>query len=356
MELFAGALLFAAGLLVGLWVRRPQPPPPDNATPILDRIDERLRQMELVQAQAAPPAAQFERLDTRLREIEQSRAQAQGALETNLRTLLTQTASLTQALKAPHVRGRWGEVQLKRVVEIAGMVNYVDFTEQETLRGEDGRFRPDMIIRLPNDRTIVVDSKTPLKAYLEGLEAGDETARAAAQAQHAQQLRTHVTKLAEKSYWRQFESRTPEFVVCFLPGENFFSAALEHDPELIEFGAANRVVIATPTTLIALLKAVAHGWNQEKVAQSAQEVSAAGRLLYERLATFAEHLAKTGASLAAAVGSYNQAIGSFESRVVPQARRFEELGAAGPKSVLNPPPITQNPRDIRQSGLPFEVE
>jgi DNA recombination protein RmuC len=327
--IFCGGLL--AGVLLTLLLRR-QPPPPPLPPPV------------------EFPVEPFDRLDARLREVEQARARAQGEVDATLRTLLTQTASLTTALKAPQVRGRWGEVQLKRVVEIAGMVEHVDFDEQATLRTTDGRLRPDMIVRLPNGRTIVIDSKTPLKAYLESLESASESDRIAKLREHASQVRTHISKLSEKTYWRQLDS-TPEFVVCFLPGETFFSAALEQDPSLIEFGAANRVILATPTTLISLLKAVAYGWNQEKVAEGAQEISELGRTLYERLASMADHFAKLGDGLNASVRAYNQALGSLESRVLPSARRFEELGAAGPKPIRQPEPVDVQPRDARQTGL-----
>lgn len=307
--------------------------------------------------QPNPFVEPLERLDGRLRELEQSRARAQGDLDATLRSLgdaqkslLGHTTNLVQALKAPHVRGRWGEVQLRRVVEIAGMVDFVDFTEQTTVRTEDGRLRPDMVIRLPNQREIVVDSKAPLKAFLDALESTDEISRIARLKEHASQVRTHIAKLAEKNYWRQFES-APEFVVCFLPGETFFSAALEQDPSLIEYGAQQKIILATPTTLIALLKAVAYGWNQERVARSAQEVSELGRLLYERLVTMSEHFTKLGDNLTASVRAYNQTLGSLESRVLPSARKFEELGAAGHKPLKELDPIDARPRDPRQTGL-----
>ncbi len=327
-------LIFGAGVLLGvllvLLLKRPPPNP----------LVEPLTQLE-----------------QRLRELEQSRARSQGELDVTLRnlgeaqkSLLGHTANLVQALKAPHVRGRWGEVQLRRVVEIAGMVNFVDFTEQASVRTEDGRLRPDMVIRLPNDRRIVVDSKAPLKAFLDALEAPQERERIAFLKDHAVHVRNHVSKLAEKNYWRQFES-APEFVICFLPGETFFSAALEQDPSLIEYGAQQRVILATPTTLIALLKAVAYGWNQEKVARSAQEVSDLGRLLYERLATMSEHFSKLGDSLASSVKAYNQTLGSLESRVLPAARKFEELGAAGHKPIREGSAIEVQPRDPGQMDM-----
>jgi DNA recombination protein RmuC len=336
MEAGLFALGLLAGVLLTLWLRRdpPPPPPPPPPEPLV------------------LPMEPFERIEARLRELEQSRARAQGEADATLRALLQSTAGLTQALKSPQVRGRWGEIQLRRVAEIAGMVNYVDFHEQPSLRGDEGRLRPDMIVRLPGGRSVVVDSKTPLKAYLEAAEAADETARTAKLKEHAAQVRSHISKLAEKSYWRQFES-APEFVVCFLPGEALFSAALEQDPALIEAGAAQRVILATPTTLIALLKAVAYGWGQQRAAEGAREISEIGRTLYERLATMADHLGKVGDSLGASVKAYNQTVASWSARVVPAARRFEELGSAGARPLAEPHPVDSTPRDPRQGGLPL---
>jgi DNA recombination protein RmuC len=324
--LATGVLL---GALLAVWLR-PKPEPP----PVL------------------LPAEPFDRIESRLRDLDTARARAQGEVDLSLRTLLTQTANLTQALRAPQVRGRWGEIQLRRVVELAGMVQHVDFTEQTTVRTEDGRLRPDVLVRLPAGRLIVIDAKTPLKAYLESLETADEAARLRKIQEHATQVRTHLLRLAEKNYWRQFE-QAPEFVVCFLPGETFFSAALEQDPALIETGAQQRVILATPTTLIALLKAVAYGWQQERVAESAQEVSELGRQLYERLATMTDHFARLGDSLAGSVKNYNQTLASLESRVLATARKFEDLGAAGPKPLRNVDPVDQRTRDPRQGGLGF---
>ncbi len=331
VAIFVGGLV--AGLLVARWLRPPPVIAPEPPPLVL-------------------PSEPFDRMEARLREIELSRSRAQGEVDLSLRTLLTQTANLTQALRAPQVRGRWGEVQLKRVVELAGMLSHVDFTEQATIRTEDGRLRPDLVVILPGERRIVVDAKAPLKAYLESLEVADEAARTAKLKEHAAQVRTHVTRLAEKSYWRQFET-APEFVVCFLPGEAFFSAALEQDPALIETGARDHVILATPTTLIALLKAVAYGWQQQRVADSAAEVSALGRQLYERLATFTDHFGRLGDALGTSVRNYNQAVGSLEGRVLPAARKFEELGASGPKPIRELDPVDERPRDPRQSGLGF---
>jgi DNA recombination protein RmuC len=216
-------------------------------------------------------------------------------------------------------------MQLRRTVEMAGMVDYCDFRVQQTLYGEDSRLRPDMIVMLPNGRKLVVDAKAPLAAYLDGIESTDDAIRAARMKQHASQVRSHVEKLAQKSYWGQFDTM-PEFVIAFLPGESFFSAALQHDPSLIEFGAEQKVLLATPTTLIALLKAVAYGWRQEQIAQNAVEISRIGRELYERLSKLAENFASVGTHLDRATRAYNDAAGTFEKRVLVSARRMKEKG------------------------------
>jgi DNA recombination protein RmuC len=300
----------------------------------LGKVDEQIRELEKLRVGA----------------YESLQAQVRGLLETQ-QQLRAETGNLVKALRVPNVRGRWGEVQLKRVVEMAGMVDYCDFDTQQTVTGDEGgMLRPDMIVKLPEGKTIVVDSKAPVAAYLDALDAPDDAGRAEQLVRHARHVRAHVDALSRKVYWDQFET-TPEFVVLFLPGEMFFSAALERDPTLIEYGAEKRVILATPTTLIALLKAIFFGWRQQKLAKNAQEISKLGRDLYDRLSTMGGHMGKLGANLGKAVEGYNQAVSSMETRVMVTARKFRELEAGAAEEIDTLEPVEVAPRMLQAPEL-----
>ncbi len=306
-----------------------------------------------------PLRESLDRVDGKIGEMEKARVGAYSELREQVRSLASsqlqlqmETGNLVKALRAPQVRGRWGEIQLRRVIELAGMVEYCDFVEQETVATEDGRFRPDVIVRLPGNRTIVVDAKVPFEAFYESISTTDEEVRCAKLKDHAKIVRSHIGFLSRKSYWESVQP-TPEFVLLFLPGETFFTAALENDPKLIEDGVNQRVIIATPTTLIALLKAVSYGWRQEQMANNAQEVGRLGKDLYDRLRTFTSHFADIGRGLERALDAYNRGVGSLEARVLVAARRFKERGAiAGDEiDVVEPLDKTARPLSLDEGGL-----
>jgi DNA recombination protein RmuC len=312
----------------------------------------------------APMAKTLEQVDREIREAERHRIQTGTQLIEKLASLDSvgqglreETKRLTDALKRPGVRGRWGELQLKRVVELAGMVEHCHFTEQETITGDQGRIRPDVIVNLPGGKHVVVDAKVPLDAYLRALEAPDEEARQRLLGEHARQVRAHVAQLSSKNYFEKVPV-TPDFVIMFLPGEMFFSAALEQDPTLIEFGVDKRVIPASPTTLIALLRAVAYGWQQDAMEENARKISELGKTLYEAVRTLGERFHVLGARLKSSLEAYNETVGSLEGNVLVKARKFKELQAANGGEDIKPlEPIDRVPRMLQApeltDGLPF---
>ncbi|HET7922461.1 MAG TPA: DNA recombination protein RmuC [Gammaproteobacteria bacterium] len=303
-----------------------------------------------------PISDTLKKTETQIHEIEKERKEAYGNITRYLGSmneaqsqLQAETRNLVQALRRPEVRGQWGEMTLRRLAELAGMVNYCDFFEQDSRDGDSGRMRPDMIVRMPDKRELVVDAKTPLDAYLSAVAAKSDEERQQFLLQHARKVRERMRELASKAYWTQYEN-SPDFVVMFVPGEQFLSAALEMDAQLLEDAFSNKVVLTTPTSLIALLRAVAFGWRQQAVAENAEKIRELGEELYKRLATFNEHLGRVGRALGQSVEHYNKAIGSLERQVLPSARRFPEMGIHEKKEMEEPEKLEVMPRDTGNAG------
>jgi DNA recombination protein RmuC len=367
--------LLAAGLLYAL-LNRPRAEAPDlgpaiqeatsRAVADLQRMNEESRKVDAQASESAlqkreaefrrltePIGENLKRIEREVTTLSRERKAADGAVRTlldemkvGLGDLGSQTGTLVKALRQPKTRGEWGEVQLKRCVEIAGMTEHVDFEVQQTLHGEDGMLRPDAIVMLPANRKVVVDSKVPLDAYLEVLEAEDETTRKGELIRHARQVRDHITKLSSKRYQDQFESGdTPDFVVCFMPSEAALHAAFEAEPAIYDYALEQKILIATPTTLVGLLRTVELGWRQERIAEEAQQIASAASDLHSRVGVFLKHFSKAGRQLNSAVNAYNDAVGSAESRVLPQMRRFRELGAANEEPEA-PKHIDQSTRSV----------
>jgi DNA recombination protein RmuC len=338
----------------------------ENSSVFLQLAQESLKQMQIqgnhdlakkekaVEDLVKPLREALEKSEAQIRRIEQERQQAYGSLTKHLETVAQtqqllhgETRNLVQALRRPEVRGQWGELTLRRLVELAGMVEHCDFYEQLQLDTEEGRRRPDMIVRMPDGREIIVDVKTPLDAYLSAIEAPDEDTRQRHLEQHARKVRERVRELAAKAYWNQFP-RAPDFILLFIPGEQFLAAALDLDRALLEDALRQRIILTTPTSFVALLRAVAFGWRQEQLAANAERIREVGEELYRRLAVFADHLARLGKGLDTAVDNYNRAVGSFETKVLTGARRFTELGVAPTKALDEPSRIETGLRKMEE--------
>ena len=317
-------------------------------------LEQRKKEVENL---VAPISETLARYDQQVQTLENSRNKDYGILSEQVKSLLlsqqkleSETSRLVRALRQPHVRGRWGEFQLRKVVEMAGMSTHCDFVEQETMNSEAGRLRPDLIVKLPGGKNIVVDSKASLQAYLDALETDNEDQRKSLLLDHTRQIRNHLQSLSGKAYWSHLKD-TPEFVILFIPGESFLSAAAERDPGLLEDGVKQRVIFATPLTLIALLRAVAYGWTQERIADNARKISDLGKELYDRVATLTQHFRALGQSLGKSVRAYNDAVGSLEGRVLTSARKFKELGATPQNEILELEPIERATREIQAAEL-----
>lgn len=334
------------------------------ATSTFDKLQtvasERLSMKEKsIDAMIKPIEQSLKGVDLKLQDLEKERSTAYHLLRQQVSDLISgqkdlrdETSNLVKALRTPHIRGRWGEIQLKRVIEMSGMSAHCDFVEQETIGEEGARFRPDVIVKLPGDKSLIIDAKAPLSAFLDALEAKDEGARKECLQVHARHIRAHIQQLSKRSYHDTKGSEdSPEFVILFLPGETFFTEALAHDPDLIEWGVSQHVILTTPATLIALLHAVAYGWRQEKVSENAKEISALGQELYKRLCDMGGHISKLGGSLNQSVNNFNRMVGSLESRVFPSARKFKQLDGTGAVELENIEPIEQQTRPLLNEDL-----
>ncbi len=317
---------------------------------------------QAIQELVNPLQKELEKHEKQVAQLESKREQAYGGLRQYLEDvaqtqgqLRQETGNLTKALRASHVRGKWGEMSLKRVIELAGLVEHCDFTTQTSIAGEDSRLRPDLIVHLPGRRKIVIDAKTPLDSYLQAIETEDDETKNRLLTEHSRQLERHISQLASKAYWDELEE-SPEFVLLYIPLESLFSTALRHNPGLMEKGIQKKVILATPTTLIALLKAVDYGWRQEKMAENTEQIAAMGKDLYDRLFKLADHFARLGTTLDRAVQAYNDTVGSFERRVVVQAKRFKELGVPAKEEISEVRWIDRTARRLERRDLPEQAE
>lgn len=324
----------------------------ENLKQFQQHADGELAQREkAVENLVKPIREALEKTESQIRAMEKERKEAYGSLSKHLETmadsqrrLQEETGNLVQALRRPEVRGQWGEMTLKRLAELAGMVEHCDFEQQVNIKGKDGNnLRPDMVVNMPDGRCVVVDAKTPLDAYLDAMKATNDNDRKLALERHARKVRERVKELASKAYWQQLPN-TPDFVVLFIPGDQFLAAAQEIEPKLLEDAMAAKVILATPTSLVALLRAVAYGWRQEALAENAEQIRLLGEQMYERLATFSEYLMKLGKSLDSSVSHFNKAVGSFDSRILPSARKFQEMGITAKKEMSEPEQLDKTAR------------